>query len=89
MNQQYQIDFSGKTYVPERDKKRLGKQLEAVAELMKDGQWRTLAEIAEATGAPEASVSARCRDLRNKLFWKVERKFISRGLHKYRCEPCA
>jgi DNA-binding Lrp family transcriptional regulator len=39
-----------------------------VYRLMVDGQWRTLAEIAEATGAPEASVSARLRDLRKRKF---------------------
>lgn len=31
---------------------------------MADGKWRTLQEISEITGDPEASVSARLRDLR-------------------------
>jgi len=32
--------------------------------LMRDGHWRTLAEISAATGHPEASVSARLRQFR-------------------------
>ena len=53
---------------------------------MADGQWRTLKEIAAATGAPEASVSARLRDLRNERFggYAVEREYIGDGLWRYR-----
>ena len=39
-------------------------QLQRVKYLMIDEQWRTLQQISEATGDPEASVSARLRDLR-------------------------
>ena len=60
--------FDGRTYEPEKDRERLGKQLEAVRALMRDGRWRTLAEIAHAVGAPEASVSARLRDMRKEKF---------------------
>jgi len=35
---------------------------------MRDGEWRTLGEISEATGHPEASVSARLRDFRKPRF---------------------
>ena len=78
--------FDGKTYVPVRDKTRLKKQLDSVLELMLDGQWRTLCVIAAAVGAPEASVSARLRDLRKERFggYLVERKFVLRGLWMYR-----
>ena len=47
---------------------RLSGQLLKVFELMKDGRARTLAEIADRTRHPEASVSARLRDLRKGQF---------------------
>lgn len=47
-----------------KNNNRLGKQQQAVLDLMIDGQSRTLRDINVATGAPEASVSARLRDLR-------------------------
>lgn len=51
-------------------------QLVRVRELMRDGKWRTLSEIADVTGDPEASVSARLRDLRRPKYglWTVTRK---------------
>lgn len=56
---------------------------------MLDGVWRTLPEIASAIGAPEASVSARLRDLRKPKFggFDVGRKArgdASEGLYEYR-----
>jgi hypothetical protein len=53
-------------------------QLVRVRELMRDGKERTLAEISEITGDPEASVSARLRDLRRPKYglWTVRRKRI-------------
>lgn len=68
------------------DAARLGRQLEAVRSLMLDGRWRSLAEIAEATGSPEASVSARLRDLRkprNGAF-SVDRRRRTAGQWEYR-----
>lgn len=56
--------FDGETFEPAHDLDRLSKQLGRVKELMSDGQWRTLQEIALATGDPESSVSARLRDCR-------------------------
>lgn len=56
--------FDGATYSPEHDARRLGRQLAAVYSCMSDGQWRTPAEIEEATGANWASASARLRDMR-------------------------
>ena len=75
------------TYEPALDTKRLGAQLHRVFDLMLDGHWYTLREIAEKTGDPEASVSARLRDLRH-LFGKVDRhrRYERAGLWEYRFE---
>jgi biotin operon repressor len=80
--------FDGVTYDPKRDHSRLHKQLTAVLEAMADGKWHTLARLSEQTGAPEASVSARIRDLRKEKFGghKVERKRVDGGLFFYRLE---
>lgn len=75
--------IDGVTFVEERDGKRLAKQQQTVRDVMLDGEWRTLRLIAQITGAPEASVSARLRDLR-KAGYLVERKYIKNGLHQYR-----
>lgn len=77
--------FDGATYDHARDSARLGDQMASVFDLMKDGQWRTLQEIAGAVGAPESSVSARLRDLRKPRFggYRVERRYICRGCFKY------
>jgi hypothetical protein len=56
-------DHDGATFDRKLDGKRLNEQTRRVFERMKDGTWRTLREIAAATGDPEASVSARLRDL--------------------------
>ena len=81
--------FDGITYDPVLDKHRLGKQLQAVYGLMRDGYWRTLEEIAHAVGIPEASASARLRDLRKDRFgaYTIERQRRGdgvRGLFEYR-----
>lgn len=59
--------FHGKTYEPKHDQERLSRQVDRVQALMEDSRRRTLAEISEATGDPEASVSARIRGLREEL----------------------
>jgi hypothetical protein len=61
-------NFDGATYEPQRDKVRLNRQLQAVWNVMRDGQWRSLCELATQSGEPEASVSARLRDLRKTRF---------------------
>lgn len=78
--------FSGSTYDSARDHDRLARQFHLVFELMRDRRWRTLGEISEIVGAPQASVSARLRDFRKERFGShlVERVFVSRGLFKYR-----
>ena len=73
----------GETFDEARDGKRLNAQAAHVFRLMRDGKWRTLAEIAEATGHPEASVSARLRDFR-KVGYTVDRQHVSKGLWQYR-----
>lgn len=66
----------GETYDAGFDYERLNAQMRAVFDVMQDGKWRTLAEIAWATKAPEASISARLRDFRKPRFGglTVERK---------------
>ena len=73
----------GATFEPSRDTVRLNGQAERVFHAMKDGRWLTLSMIASMAQAPEASVSARCRDFR-KLGWTVERRYVANGLHEYR-----
>lgn len=84
-------DFDGETYEAEFDRERLTGQLRAVYDVVHDGAWRTLAEIAAAmtTPASEASISARLRDLRKEKFggFTVERRARGdrhRGLFEYR-----
>lgn len=81
-------DFDGETYDPDRDHDRLSKSLVAVRDLMLDGSWRTLAAIADSIGSPEASVSARLRDLRKAKFgaYIVDRRYVSKGLWEYHVE---
>lgn len=56
----------GATYDPDTDHARLNGQMRKVYEfLARDCAPHTLAEISAATGAPEASISARFRDLWN------------------------
>jgi hypothetical protein len=63
-----QGDRDGSTYNPDLDRRPLNEQAQRVWNAMSDGEWHTLAEIAEATGDPEASVSARFRDFRKVKF---------------------
>lgn len=82
-------EFNGSDYVPELDAARLGKQHERIRDLMLDGEWRTLNEIAAHTGDPEGSISAQLRHLRKPDFgeWIVEKRrraARSRGLYEYR-----
>lgn len=76
----------GITYTPDRDRLRLNRQARTVYDVMIDGHWRTLSEIARCTGEPEPSISARLRDLRKPRFGShtVERRYIACGLWEYR-----
>jgi hypothetical protein len=83
--------FDGPGLIAAVDDPRLQRQIDRVYNLMRDGEWRTLHDISQATGAPEASVSARLRDLR-KPWWgghtvDEERVAVGFGLHRYRLRP--
>lgn len=79
-------DRDGSTYNRGRDLSRLNNQARDVYEYMSHGDWRTLADIAHNTGHPEASVSARLRDLRKPHLggFIVERRYIANGFYQYR-----
>ena len=81
-----EYQFDGETIEASRDNARLTVQLNEVRRLMVPGDWWTLAELARATGYPEASISARLRDLRKPKFggYTVERQYVERGLFRYR-----
>lgn len=83
---QLSLFFDGRTFSPARDGERLGKQLGAVKEVMRDHDWHTLAELSHKAGGSTASVSARLRDLRKARFggYQVERRYVSEGLWEYR-----
>jgi len=85
MNLHQDAHFDGTTYDHARDGCRLAEQTQAVYAVMKDGRFRTLALIAQMVGAPEASVSARLRDLRKPRFGAhtVNRQYVKDGLHQY------
>jgi hypothetical protein len=81
--------FDGETYDPVFDKERLKIQLGRVFLTIMDRQWWTLRELSKVTGAPEASVSARLRDLRKERFGShlIERRAReerARGWFEYR-----
>ena len=86
------MHFDGETYEPSRDQVRLTGQQRLVFELMRDGQWRRLADIvvnlrdAYSVYASEAGISARLRDLRKARFGShtVERSNIGGGTFQYR-----
>lgn len=82
------LKFDGETIDDDRDTDRLNCQLYKVAKFMQDGAWRTLDSIAFHTGAPEASVSARLRDLRKPKFGShiIERRYVTKGLFEYRMD---
>jgi hypothetical protein len=85
-------DFAGSTYIPEFDRDRLHGQQVRVFDATSPGGWLTLGEIQGfvwlQTGHrdPEASISARLRDLR-KAGCVVERRRRGdpkAGVHEYR-----
>jgi hypothetical protein len=83
-----QPHFNGPDYVPDLDDARLGLQHERIRDLMLDGEWRTLNEISEKTGDPQASVSAQLRHLRKPRFGsfivlKRRRGEDTQGLYEY------
>jgi hypothetical protein len=79
-------DHDGETYEPGLDKPRLNKQTRRVFDVMADRRWHTLREIANVTGDPEASISARIRDLRKPKFGEfvIDRDRDDNGLFYYK-----
>jgi biotin operon repressor len=84
--------FDGDTIDDALDTHRLRRQLDAVRTLLLARySWHSLAEISQATGTPEASASARLRDLRKEKFggYTIERRRRSPGTFEYRLvRPC-
>jgi len=79
------MHFDGSTYNHARDGARLGDQMLSVFQIMRDGEYRTLGQIAASTYSPESSVSARLRDLRKPRFGghTVNRRYVGNGLYQY------
>ena len=80
------MKFDGSDYVHDRDAVRLTGQIKDVFNLMKNGNWYSLDDIAQATGHPHASVSAQLRHLRKPRFGshEVDKEYHDRGLFYYR-----
>lgn len=81
--------FNGPTYAPLFDHARLTKQFDRVFAAASDGKWRTLRELADATGDPESSISAQLRHARKPRFGshtveKRPRGDRGLGLYEYR-----
>lgn len=88
--------FDGATYDPAADQQRLSTQLGRVWAALADGQWWTLAQLAQHVGGSEAGVSARLGDMRKSpkhgqppAWWQghtVERRRVAgvNGLWQYR-----
>ncbi len=81
--------FDGAVYEPVVDNARLTGQLLRIWDVMRDGTWRTLGEIATVTGDPEGSISAQLRHLRKARFGahaveKRSRGDRAHGLYEYR-----
>ena len=73
--------MDGETFDPQQDGPRLHRQLATVKAQMAGGRWYSLAELERLTGYPQASISARLRDLRKSRFggYTVERQRLKDG----------
>lgn len=84
----FDADHDGATYDPALDRARLNTQQQRVFDYIKDAGWYTLREIESALNYayPQASISARLRDLRKAKFGshRVERRRHSPGTFEYR-----
>lgn len=86
---QLQLRFDGSNYDATLDHDRLKGQIRRVLDCMLSGTWRTLGEIEEITGDPQASISAQLRHLRKERFGafildKRRRGEPENGLWEYR-----
>ena len=81
----YRVTFDGISATP-IDTPRLAGQLAAVFDLMRDGRYRTLAQIAAAVGCLETSASARLRDFRKARngAHEVTVRYLGNGVNEYR-----
>lgn len=79
------FSFLGSTFDPARDASRLSRQLKAVHDVMIDGPKRSLRQLADDAGCPEASASARYRDL-VRLGFPMRKENAGSGLWFYRME---
>lgn len=85
-------DRAGITFDRKRDLSRLNAQAARVYMAMGSGEWLSLSEIHKIicvnTGFkdPEASISARIRDLRKQEFggFDVPKEYVGKGLWRYR-----
>jgi hypothetical protein len=70
-----------------------GTQLDRVLNLMQDGQWRSPAEISQATGDGEHSITSRIRDLRLPAYGshRIEsrKRNVTRQIWEYRLVTAA
>lgn len=79
------MKFNGSNYSRKQDDSRLTAQYRRIFKLMKDGQFRTLAEIEGATEDPQASISAQLRHMRKARFGahQVSKFYLGEGLYVY------
>ena len=78
--------------VEQEEVPRLEHQHVVIRQLMIDGKWRTLGQIEENTGYPQASISAQLRHLRKERFgsWIVNKRRVrddKSGLWEYQLLP--
>lgn len=80
------MDFDGETYEPALDKARLTAQYSRVFETMANGLFYTLKQLEELTKAPQASISARIRDMRKERFGShtITRRRVEGGTYEYK-----
>ncbi len=80
------VDHDGETYSRPRDQVRLNSQMQDVFNAISDGQWTTLSILEHQTGHPQASISARLRDLRKSKFGshQIDRVYAGAGQWEYR-----
>jgi len=64
------IHFQGDSYNPAFDCERLNAQQRRVHDALLNAGWKTLRQVADMTGDPEASISARLRDFNNHEYLK-------------------
>jgi hypothetical protein len=79
--------FDGETYSAELDYKRLRGQILKVYDVMRDGRWHSLAELAQRVDGSEAWVSARIRDFRKEKYGSrtvLRRRVAGGGFYWYR-----